>query len=825
MKYVYILFMITLATIAWALPGRPDIVKDEPLYASDLIKIKLTPEATKQAVLPEQAYETSKSFGFNELDLLLSVTGGTGITRAHIQVNDLEWQAKTGFDRWFLIALDGRVSVENALRLWQASRYVEMATPEYLAYTTAIPDDPMFSSNWGHQNTGQLPAWNPPSSSSGSHSGAPVGLPGFDTSAQLAWSYPQGYGSQAIIVAVIDSGVDLVHPDLVLVPGYDYGNNDADPTGTNAHGTAVAGIVAGIANNTQGVAGIAGNVKIMPLKAMDSAGTMQFTYITNAVIHAADNGADIINLSLGSTNSVGTIPAMDAALEYAYTNMGVTIFASSGNSNSTSINYPANHINVIAVGAAAPDGQRKSPSSADGEYWWGSNYGVATRDAANAIDIMGPTILPTTDITGSTGYTTTDYYQWFNGTSCASPYVAGVAALMLSKDNTLSPAQIRQAITSSARDMTIGSVLGWDRFTGYGLVNAHAAIGAISAPPQVTWSPGSITMNLAPGESSSLILQIGNTGENELEYTLSGNPIITGVLSESFESGGNYPPGWTSTVTNGTQHWIFSAGGASGTNPAGSYSGALNALLWQSGSTSSTARLASPAINLSAAYGATLSFYHTQPYRFGQDLLIVQYRNSAAGAWTNLAAFTESVVDWTQRTIALPQLSAEYQIAFLGITNQGWGVGVDMVTINAVIGYEAPWLKVEGEFSHSGTISNGGSVDKAVQIDASSLSAGTYTSSLLLQSNSAVDPSILIPVQLNVGTGTLSLDIPQVSIAVAGNTVLLQWNAVDNADEYRVFRSADPYSGFAEITVTPHLQYSEPADPDGAFYRVSARNP
>lgn len=825
MKYINTLFLLMLMAGLWSLPVGQDTHKDKPLYAADRIVIKLHSEIAYLPSLPAVAYESTAAFGINELDQLLVVTGGVGITRAHIQAKDKAWQAKHGFDRWFVIALNGKMSVEQAIKAFAANRLVEDARPEYLAYSFAEPNDAYYANNWGHANTGQLPAWNPPGSSSGSHSGAPVGLVGFDTDAPLAWDYPQGYGSQSVIVAVIDSGADLTHPDLTLVTGYDYGDNDPDPSDVTGHGTAVAGIVAGIADNFLGVAGIAGNVKVMPLKVMNSAGSMSYSSIANAVIHAADNGADIINLSLGSNTSVGVNPVMDAALEYAYTNFGVSIFASSGNSNASTVWYPANHGKVIAVGAAAPDGTRKSTSSADGEYWWGSNYGPATRDADNAIDIMGPTILPTTDITGSGGYTADEYNLYFNGTSCASPYVAGVAALLLSKDASLTPAQIRAGLTSSARDMTIGVPYGWDRFTGYGMVNAKGALRAISAPPEVAWSPGSIAQNLAPGQNVSTAVQIGNGGENELDFTLSGVPITAPMLSESFESGGNYPAGWTSTVLNGIQHWYFSSGGPFGTNPAGSYSGAWNALLWQSGTTSSVARLASPSLDLSGIYGATLTFYHTQPYSLGQDILIVQYKNSADGIWTNLAVYTESVVDWTQRTLALPELSSDYYIAFLGLTNRGWGIGIDLVGIETVTGYEAPWLNVEGGFSFSGSIPGGGSESFSVQIDATGLTEGTYNSNLLLKSNSATDPDVVIPVQLTVGQGGPVLAAPQVSVSVSGGNLLLQWNPVSGASGYKIYKAASPDGSFLLLGTTSGLQYTDSAVPGMAFYRVTAHNP
>ncbi|MDZ4183091.1 MAG: S8 family serine peptidase, partial [Candidatus Cloacimonadaceae bacterium] len=263
-----------------------------------------------------------------------------------------------------------------------------------------------------------------------------------------------------------------------LVAGYDYGDGDSNPmddSSQKGHGTACAGVAAARANNGFGVAGAAGGCSVMPLKVANSAGDMYFTAIENAITHAADNGAHIISLSLGAATAEGGIPSTDAVLEYAYA-AGVTIFAATANGNTNTITYPANHNKVISVGAASPTGERKSTTSSDGEYWWGSNYGSSTQDAKEAVDIMGPTILPTTDISGSAGYSTTDYYMWFNGTSCATPYVAGVAALVKSKDPSLTPAQLRTALVNSTTDMTIDGGVGWDRYTGYGLVNGDAAL-------------------------------------------------------------------------------------------------------------------------------------------------------------------------------------------------------------------------------------------------------------------------------------------------------------------------------------------------------------
>ncbi len=482
-----ITILITALLLSISLLGANALNREytaRPLFAVDRIKVKLSNEAVFRANLPTGLYAQANRFNINELDQLMSVVGGKAIIRAHRRVKDTDWEKSTGWDRWFLITLNGKTSATQAIEAFKANRYVEDATPEYIAYREAIPNDTYYANNWGHNNTAQLPVY-----SGGSHSGAGVGAVGFDSDAQLAWDQTQGYGLQNIVIAVIDTGVDTAHPDLRLVTGYDYGDNDSNPmddSGEAGHGTCCSGIAAGKANNALGVTGIAGGCSVMPLKVADSAGNMYFTAIENALTHAADYNANIVSMSLGAEGGMGEgdSPSTDAALTYAY-NAGVAIFAATANSNTSTIAYPSNHTAVISVGAASPCGQRKSTSSCDGEYWWGSNYGTNTPDDKDAVDIMGPTILPATDISGTGGYSSSDYYMWFNGTSCATPYVAGSAALILSRDASLTPSQLRAVMTSTATDMTADGGAGWDRYTGYGMVNVYSAITSLSAynPP------------------------------------------------------------------------------------------------------------------------------------------------------------------------------------------------------------------------------------------------------------------------------------------------------------------------------------------------------
>lgn len=467
---------------------------DRPAFLPDLIKIQLNSDVSRGLDLPTALYEEAPAFGHMGLDSLLHKVGGTAIIRAHRRVNDKVWEDKTGFDRWFLIRLDGRISAQNALAIFKASPYIQDASFELLAYPQTTPNDPYYPQNWGHNNTGQGPGG---------------GGAGFDSNAPEAWDQSQGFGSPNVIIAIVDSGVNYNHADLNdnCVQGFDYGANDNNPMDTNGHGSQCAGVAAGETNNGIGVAGVAGGCKIMPLKAMDNSGDLTFTAITNAITHAADNNADVISMSLGAENNTeeGDYPSCDAALTYAY-NAGVTILAATANSNAAVIAYPSNHHAVISVGAASPTGQRKSTSSSDGQNWWGSNYGLNIQDDPKAVDIMAATILPATTMGGA-------YSTDFNGTSCATPYAAGVAALVISKDPGLSPAEVRQAIMSTATDMTIDGGAGWDRYTGYGMINADAAVAsvAIGMPSCTITAPANNTV-FAIG--NSITISVNSTDSN-----------------------------------------------------------------------------------------------------------------------------------------------------------------------------------------------------------------------------------------------------------------------------------------------------------------------
>ena len=265
-----------------------------------------------------------------------------------------------------------------------------------------------------------------------------------------AWDKSLGKG---VIIGLIDSGVDLDHEDLadnILTDGWDFGDNDDDPTDELGHGTQVCGVIAAIQNNNLGISGIAPECKILPLKVnVGGLNEIEDSNAAEAIIYAADHGANIINLSLGWPE--GEIPVITDAIDYA-ADKGVLLVAAAGQDVGGPVLFPANLEEVIAV----------SGTNEDSNFWFKSNQGPEIELSAPGINIY------TTTLGG--GYVTR------SGTSFSSPMVSAIAALLASKYPHLNRNQIREYLITSADDL---GDAGKDDFYGYGKVNALKTLGPI----------------------------------------------------------------------------------------------------------------------------------------------------------------------------------------------------------------------------------------------------------------------------------------------------------------------------------------------------------
>ncbi len=423
-------------------------------------------------------------------------------------------------------------TLAQMVEIYKRNPNVEYAEPNFIAHAFMVPDDLLYSYQW-HLDNAEYGGIN----------------------MESAWDITTG--DLNVIVAVIDTGVAYEDyeeaipigrsgkyryityqqaPDLAntnFVDGSDFVNDDLHPNDDDGHGTHVTGTIAQSTNNNLGVAGVAFNTSIMPIKVLDSSGSGTYAWIAEGIYFAADNGANIINMSLGGASPSITL---ENAVAYAH-GKGVTIVCASGNDGSaTTVSYPAAYdAYCIAVGATRYD-------EAVAYY---SNGGASLDLTAPGGDIyvdqngdgFGDGVLQQTF-----GANPTDWGYWFyQGTSMAAPHVSGVAALLIANAVAITPDEIREALQSTAEDKGAD---GWDSEYGWGIVDAFAALtytqGSNNPPVAAAGGPYTGTEDIAitfDGSGSS------DLDEDPLTYKWNFGDGSTGAgvsLTHTYTAGGEY---------------------------------------------------------------------------------------------------------------------------------------------------------------------------------------------------------------------------------------------------------------------------------------------
>jgi thermitase len=412
------------------------------------------------------------------------------------------------------VAGSTRASLPATLARLRGLSGVAYAEPNYYLRAYATPNDSYYTYQWAPQKI----------------------------QADLAW---EKFSPKAqTVVAVVDTGVESSHPDLVgkvlrdasgAVVGYDFVSNDADPTDDNGHGTHCAGVIAAQTDNGTGIAGLAGwngvasatdgdSAKVMPVKVLAGDGSGSTSAVAQGIVWAADHGAKVVSLSLGGPGTT----TLQNAVDYAW-GKGVVIVAAAGNDGVSTQSYPAAYANVLSV--AATDRSDTLASF--------SNYGSWVSVAAPGVDIAST-------VTGAG-------YAYMSGTSMATPHVAGEAALLLSQNPQLTGAQVRSLIVGNTDPVTpyAGRTIAGGRINVLRALNAAAGTTTTTPPPAPAPLAAPTSLVASSGYSRSVPLRWADNAADETGYAVE----ISQDGGRTFRQLGTQSANATSCTVNGLSRY------------------------------------------------------------------------------------------------------------------------------------------------------------------------------------------------------------------------------------------------------------------------------
>lgn len=414
----------------------------------------------------------------------------------------------------------------------------EVVEPDYIAYGTGkkvdnttfttTPNDEFFSSarQWSLINDGSFAT------------GTVTSTSGADIDMQSAWDITTG--NPNITIAVLDTGLKMDHPEFAGriwinpnetsdgadtdsntfiddINGWDFVNNDNDPTDNQGHGTNVTGIIAATGNNSIGYAGVDWKCKIMPLKVLNFENEGVYSNTIEGINYAVSKGVKIINISIAG---VDESTLLEEAINNAYAS-GVIMIVSMGNKNTNIVRYPASYANTIAVGSTDTHDQRSNPFNSEDPATSGSNFG-------SHIDIVAPGSY----ILGLDFASDTQYNIFYSGTSQSAPLVAGICSLILDKKPNLTVEEIRAVLRDSADDM-VGDpsedVVGWDQYYGAGRVNAFKALQKVLS----TENFNAEKFSFYPNPTSGILNMSEKLNDyNYTVYNILGKRVLKGTISD-----------------------------------------------------------------------------------------------------------------------------------------------------------------------------------------------------------------------------------------------------------------------------------------------------
>ena len=533
---------------------------------------------------------------------------------------------------------------------------VRFAEPDYVMYALGDPNDTYYSTYQWNMSVIDGPT---------------------------AWDISTG--SSSITIAIADTGIDLNHPDLAskIVAGYDFVNNDSTAQDDHGHGTHCAGIAAAITDNSRGVAGVNWQASLMPLKVLDSTGSGYDSDVASSIVWAVDHGATVVSLSLGGTDQSQTL--MDA-IDYAHDH-DVVIVAAAGNEyqEGNPTVYPAAYDHVIGVAATG---------SYD-EHAYYSNTGYYVDIAAPGGNAAaGSSILSTYWQAGSSGY------EFLQGTSMATPHVAGLVALIQTIDPTLTADEVEWLIESTAADL---GTTGRDDTFGWGRIDAAAALGSIGDPaPTPSPTPEPVCLASSAHPYSNYINQTWTVQNPD------GSAALTRVHFSRLETESGYD---YVILRDQTGHEVAR------------YDGSYPAGLWSEAIPGATVQVQLVSDIAITAWG----------------FCVDEVETVAAPA---IRVSPESVSQTLEQDTSTQAAVTLYND---GTANLNYDV-VDEQS-GLLSASDASWISVTPT---SGTVAPGGQQVLTVNLASAGLSVGQHVANLIVSSDDPIQPETTIPVELDV---------------------------------------------------------------------------
>ena len=447
----------------------------ESRYSTDHIIVKLKKN--------QDIFAASNPYRVNYVNKINEICFSLGIKPAKIKTlypadskNNVTLYNKYEFDTYYVVYFEGNLNINDICGIFSQNSKVDFAEPDFIGEAAGktgmetAPNDEFFRKQWGLFNDGTV------KTTVGRN-----GKRGADMNVLKGWETTTG--SSDVIVAILDSGAKIDHPDLTDriwfnrnetkngrdddgngfiddINGYNFSYDNPNVRDDGGHGTNISGTVGASTNNSLGFAGIDQKCRLMICKNLDDENLGEYSWWSASLYYAANNGAKVINMSEGGYDYSKTL---ENAINYAY-EAGALIVASMMNKNNSDSYYPASFKNVMAIGATDTDDSRCREFTWGGGSNWGKHISV---------------IAPGNRVYGLDYKDNYNYDVYWSGTSQATAYVSGIASILIGQDLSRTNKDVKEIITKSAIDQ-VGDpredTPGWDQYYGWGRVDLYEAV-------------------------------------------------------------------------------------------------------------------------------------------------------------------------------------------------------------------------------------------------------------------------------------------------------------------------------------------------------------